>query len=75
MSSNSRGGFVDELDDDLVGGVDLDVKMQDLDDLVRVLNDDESESNEEDKKKKQKVVQQNGGQLSGIRNGDEWDDD
>ncbi|KAK4673036.1 hypothetical protein QC763_108260 [Podospora pseudopauciseta] len=74
-SSNSRGGFADESDDDLAGGADPDAKMQDPDDLARALNDDESESDEEDKKKKQKAAQQNGGQPSGIGNGDEWDDD
>ncbi|KAK0670730.1 ER lumen protein retaining receptor-domain-containing protein [Cercophora samala] len=81
-NNNNRGGFADESDDDLAGGADPDAKMQDPDDLARALNDDESESDsdEEDKKKKKNKQQSattatNGGQPSGIRNGDEWDDD
>ncbi|KAK4202228.1 ER lumen protein retaining receptor-domain-containing protein [Triangularia verruculosa] len=73
VTSNSRGGFADESDDDLAGGADPDAKMQDPDDLARALNDDESDSDEDDKNKKKKQQQQ--GQPSGIRNGDEWDDE
>ncbi|KAK0748092.1 ER lumen protein retaining receptor-domain-containing protein [Apiosordaria backusii] len=84
VSNNSRrGGFADESDDDdLAGGADPDAKMQDPDDLARALNDDEdddSDEEEDNKKKKKKQTQgsaaANGGQPSGIRSGDEWDDD